>query len=119
VQGACCSAARRRPPQGKLKPFLEQRPQLCSLSDDGRQHVVLTPAGTILGGGTPSPLKPAPTAPLSHKAFTGSAPLRGLAEGALPGGGGSSGAAAPTDQVAAAVMPGVAAAQSAAKDYKK
>lgn len=41
--------------KGRLKPFLDRRSALCSVSDDGRQHVHLTPAGAILGGGTPNP----------------------------------------------------------------
>ncbi|PSC73864.1 galactose oxidase [Micractinium conductrix] len=97
--------------RGRLRPFLERRPQLCILSDDGRQHVNLTPAGINLGGGTPGHGGAAALLP---------SPLASLGAGKLPGaGGGAAGAAATSDQVAAAVMPGVAAAQSAAKDYKK
>lgn len=90
--------------QGKLRPFLERRPQLCTLSDDGRQHVQLTAAGVIRGGGIPSmPVAPAAKVSAAER-FPGAS---------------AAAAAAPTDQVAADVMPGVAAAQSAAKDYKK
>ncbi|PRW59406.1 kelch 1 [Chlorella sorokiniana] len=105
--------------RGKLKPFLDRRPQLCSVSDDGRQHVLLTPAGAILGGGTTADAAPAATAgaPAAPPAAPAAAPLARLAEGGLPGG--SASGAATTEQVAAAVMPGVAAAASAAKDYKK
>ncbi|KAI3438916.1 hypothetical protein D9Q98_001330 [Chlorella vulgaris] len=90
--------------KGKLRPFLERRPQLCTLSDDGRQHVQLTAAGVIRGGGIPSmPVAPAAKVSAAER-FPGAS---------------AAAAAAPTDQVAADVMPGVAAAQSAAKDYKK
>ena len=101
--------------QGRLKPFLERRKQLCSLSDDGRQHVNLTPAGAMLGGGSISSGVGGVVG--GGSASAPSAPLLGLAAGGLPGGNG--GGADSTDQVAAALMPGVAAAQSAAKDYKK
>ncbi len=106
-------------PQGRLKPFLDRRRQLCTVSDDGRQHVLLTPAGAILGGGTTADAAPAAAAgaPAAAPAAPAAAPLARLAAGGLPGG--SAGGAASTEQVAAAVMPGVAAAASAAKDYKK
>ncbi|EFN57848.1 hypothetical protein CHLNCDRAFT_57342 [Chlorella variabilis] len=96
--------------RGRLKPFLERRSQLCTLSDDGRQQVQLTAAGTTLGGGR-----------LGSSEAAASAPLLGQVAGSLPGSSSAAGGggAASTDQVAAAVMPGVAAAQSAAKDYKK
>lgn len=51
-------------------------------------------------------------------AAAGQSGLAGLAAGALPSGSGSGGGAF-AEQVAASVMPGVAAAQSVAKDYKK
>ncbi|KAL4434243.1 hypothetical protein ABPG75_000684 [Micractinium tetrahymenae] len=111
--------------KGRLKPFLDRRPALCSVSDDGRQHVHLTPAGIILGGGTPG--ADGAAAPLPNPlASVGAARVPGAAAGAGSSSsgmqqqqGGPSAAAASTEQVAAAVMPGVAAAQSAAQDYKR
>ena len=72
--------------QGRLKPFLERRKQLCSLSDDGRQHVNLTPAGAMLGGGSISSGVGGVVG--GGSASAPSAPLLGLAAGGLPGGSG-------------------------------
>lgn len=114
-------------PQGKLKPFLEGRPQLLFIPDDGRQHVVLTPAGAILGGGTLDDAGAAPPRPPSAALPpVPRPPTAGLASAADAGsprskGASGSGAAAPpaTQAVAVSMPPGAALPQAAIKDYKK